>query len=121
MVIVQTIDVDGDILSTTSIDTMKDMFKKWIDRGINDYYSGVESRMSLNEEFVAEETGINYTADFKDMIGGISFWERYRAAYWFDERQQKDFYYIVITLAPSRNEDVYKPIFDKMLDMPKDL
>lgn len=121
MVIVAPVDAGGDILSTTDIDTMKDMFKKWVDRGINDYYSGVSSRMNLDENFVAEETGINYTANFKDMIGGVTFWERYRAAYWFDERQQKDFYYIVITLAPSRNEDVYKPIFDKMLDMPKDL
>ena len=121
-IICQPIDVGGDILSTMSIDpTIKDLFKKWVDRGINSYYKQVDSRMVLDEDFVAEETALYYSANCKDQVGGISYWERFRAGYWFDERQQKEYFYVLITMAPEKNEDVYRPIFDTMLDRLKDL
>ena len=120
-VFVDPVDAGGDILSTMSVESIQELFKKWVDRGINDYYKGVDSRMVVDENFTAEETGINYTVHCKDQIGGVMFNETYRAAYWYDERQQKDYFYILITMSPLNNESVYKPMFDKMLDMPKDL
>ena len=116
MIFVEPIDVGGDILSTMSIEGIQDLFKKWMDRGINSYLSSVDSRMVLQDNFVAEETGIYYAAECKDTVGKITYHERFRAAYWYDERQQKDFYYVLVTMSPEKNDDVYKPIFDKMLD-----
>lgn len=121
MIFVEPIDVGGDILSTMSIEGIQDLFKKWMDRGINSYLSSVDSRMVLQDNFVAEETGIYYAAECKDTVGKITYHERFRAAYWYDERQQKDFYYVLVTMSPEKNDDVYKPIFDKMLDRLQDL
>ena len=121
MIFVDPVDADGDILSSMSVESIEELFKKWVDRGINDYFTSVDSRNILNENFVAEETGLYYDAECKDVVGKVTFHERFRAGYWFDTRQQKDFFYIMITLSPERNEGVYKPIFDKMLDRLKDL
>ena len=120
-VIVDPVDAGDNVFDKMTVEDIQQMFKEWADRGINLYYTTVDSRMVLNEDFVAEETGVYYTADCKDQIGGITYWERYRAGYWFDERQQKDCFYVLITMAPERNESVYKPIFDKMLDRMQDL
>ncbi len=120
-ILVDPVDAGGDILETMSIEGIEELFKKWVDRGVNDYFKACDSRMILDENFVAEETGINYTANCKDIIGGVTYWERYIAAYWYDERQQKDFYYIMITMAPERNKSTYQPVYDKMIDRLQDL
>ncbi len=121
MIFVEPVDVGGDILSSMGVDSIEEQFKKWMSRGINGYLGSVDSRMVLDERFVAEETGLYYTAECKDTVGKINYHERFRAAYWFDERQQKDYFYILVAMSPERNEDVYKPIFDNMLDKLKDL
>lgn len=121
MIFVEPIDVGGDILESMSIDSIQELFKKWMDRGINSYLSSVESRMVLDENFVAEETGLYYFANCKDVVGKITYHEKFRAGYWYDERQQKDFFYILVTMSPEKNDDVYESVFDKMLDRLKDL
>lgn len=120
-ILVDPVDAGGDLAESFSVEGVQELFKKWVDRGINDYFKAVDSRMVLDENFVAEENAIYYEVNCRDTIGGISYWERYRAGYWYDERQQKDFFYIIITMAPEKNKDVYQPIYDKMLDRMQDL
>ncbi len=120
-ILVDPVDAGGEIAESFTVDGAQELLKKWVDRGVNDYFKAVDSRMVLDENFVAEETGLYYDVNAKDTIGGVTYWERYRAGYWYDERQQKDFFYILITMAPEKNKDVYKPIFDKMLDRMVDL
>jgi len=120
-IVVQPVDVGGDILASMSIETIQELFKGYAERGINEYFTKCDSRMPLDDNFVAEETGLYYTANYKDVIGGLTYWERYRTGYWVDARQQKEYFYVIITLAPEKNKDVYQPIFDKMLDRMQDL
>ncbi|MCR5801946.1 MAG: hypothetical protein K6G57_06410 [Lachnospiraceae bacterium] len=121
MIFVEPIDVGGDILSSMGVESIGDLFKQWMNRGINNYLGSVESRIVLDEKLVTEDNALYYTANCKDTVGKITYHERFRAGYWFDERQQKDYFYVLVTMSPEKNDSVYNPIFDKMLDRMKDL
>jgi DNA-binding transcriptional MerR regulator len=113
--------VSAEVIENAPLENFEKLFKEYAERGINDYFKGVDSRMFMDEEFQGEEAGLFYNANYKDMIGGVTYWERFRAAYWYDTRTDQDYIYTMITVVPEKNKDVYKPIFDKMIDRLKDL
>lgn len=123
-VIVQPIETETDLTSgeaDISRDELHEKYKALAESGANNYFGGLDSRMFLDEAYDSHDTTIDYTANYKDIIGGIAFWERYRIGYWTDVRTQKHYFYILITLVPEKNKDVYMQIFDRSLDMLKDI
>ena len=101
-------------------DKLHALYKSWGDAGINEYYKGVDSRMFLDESYDSGGIHLDYTANYKDMVGGVAYWERYRTGHWTDVRTNTNYTYILITMAPERNE-IYHEIFDKALDRLQDL
>lgn len=95
-------------------------YKAVAEVGINDYYT-TDSRMFLDEQYDSRETTIDYTGNYRVLIGGTKFWERDRIGYWTDSRTQKHYTYLIITLVPEKDQDIYKQIFDRSLDMLKDI
>ena len=76
--------------------------------------------MFLDESYDSGGIHLDYTANYKDMVGGVAYWERYRTGHWTDVRRNTNYTYILITMAPERNE-IYHEIFDKALDRLQDL
>lgn len=123
-VIVHPIETETDLRSGEANITREEIHEKYksmAEQGVNNYIQALESRMFLDEAYDSRETTVDYTANYKDKIGGIFYWERYRIGYWTDVRTQKHYFYVLITLVPEKNQDVYKQIFDRSLDMLKDI
>lgn len=123
-VIVHPIETETDLRSGEANITREEIHEKYksmAEQGVNNYFTALESRMFLDESYDSRDTTVDYTANYKDKIGGIFYWERYRIGYWTDVRTQKHYFYVLITLVPEKNQDVYKQIFDRSLDMLKDI
>ena len=122
--IVHPIETETDLTSGEANITREEIHEKYksmAEQGVNNYFTALESRMFLDESYDSRDTTVDYTANYKDKIGGIFYWERYRIGYWTDVRTQKHYFYVLITLVPEKNQDVYKQIFDRSLDMLKDI
>ncbi len=122
-VIVNPIETDIDLSGDNNYtrDQIHGIFDEMAAKGVNSYFTDLDSRMLLDESYDSRDTTVDYTGNYRDMIGGISYWERYRIGYWTDVRTQKHYFYILITLVPEKNRDVYQQIFDRSLDMLKDI
>nr|MCR5000380.1 hypothetical protein [Lachnospiraceae bacterium] len=122
-VIVNPIETDIDLSGDNNYtrDQIHGIFDEMAAKGVNSYFTDLDSRMLLDESYDSRDTTVDYTGNYRDMIGGISYWERYRIGYWTDVRTQKHYFYILITLVPEKNRDAYQQIFDRSLDMLKDI
>lgn len=96
------------------------IFKQMSETGINEIHPYVESRMYMGD-LQAPENKLAYLAEFKDVIGGVTFWEGYEASAWHDARTNKDYSYDLILLAPEKNKDIYKEIFNRACDRLEDI
>ena len=96
------------------------IFKENSEKGINEIHPYVESRMYLGD-IPAPENKLCYCAEFKDIIGGVSFWEGYETSVWRDARTNKEYSYDLILLAPEKNKDIYKEIFTRACDRLEDI
>lgn len=88
--------------------------------GINNYQTNVTSRVLLTDKTITDD-GIAYVAEYKDVIGGVTYWERFSMSVWTDVTTDKVYWATIITLAPEKNKDQYRNIFDKMLDTLEDI
>ncbi|MCR4786986.1 MAG: hypothetical protein K5888_00220 [Lachnospiraceae bacterium] len=96
-------------------DALVDLAKDQAEKGINGIFSNVESRMLVTDQS-STEGWIGYIGEYKTVIGGTTYWERYRLALWTNEKTGEIFWGLVVTLAPEANKDDYKAIFDEMLN-----
>ncbi len=96
------------------------IFKQMSETGINEIHPYVESRMYMGD-LQAPENKLCYCAEFKDIIGGVTFWEGYEASAWHDARTNKDYSYDLILLAPEKNKEIYKEIFNRACDRLEDI
>lgn len=78
----------------------------------------LESRMLLNDSWPSD---LKYFGEYKDIIGGITYWEGNYSSMWRDVRTNKYYLYDLAILAPSANEDVYKGLFEKGIDRLQDI
>ncbi len=88
--------------------------------GINTYQTNVTSRVFLTDKTITDD-GVAYVAEYKDVIGGVTYWERFSMSVWTDVTTDKVYWATIITLAPEKNKDQYRNIFDKMLDTLEDI
>ena len=111
-----------DIQATNAVDpdTVQNAFKEMAQNGINKIHPGIESRMFVNDEANPNDR-IGYSAEYKDVIGGVTYWEGLHALLWRDVRTQKYYFCNVILLAPDKNQDVYKGLFEKACDRLQDI
>ena len=79
---------------------------------------GLESRMLMSDSWVSD---LKYKGDYKDSVGGVTFWEGNYSSMWRDVRTQKYYLYDLVLLAPAANEDVYKGLFEKGIDRLQDI
>lgn len=96
------------------------IFKQMSETGINEIHPYIESRMYMGD-IPAPENKLAYLAEFKDVIGGVTFWEGYEASAWHDARTNKEYSYELILLAPEKNKDIYKEIFTRAGDRLEDI
>ena len=80
--------------------------------------SGLESRMLMSDSWVSD---LKYKGEYKDIVGGVTFWEGNYSSMWRDVRTQKYYLYDLVLLAPAANEDVYKGLFEKGIDRLQDI
>ena len=97
-----------------------DFFKERSQKGINQIHPYVESRMYLGDLPAPEGVG-SYNAEFRDIIGGVTFWEGYNTNAWTDIRTNREYTYSLILLAPEKNKDIYKEIFTRAIDRLEDI
>ncbi|MBR5407325.1 MAG: hypothetical protein IK111_06735 [Lachnospiraceae bacterium] len=95
-------------------------FKDKAQSGVNRFNSAVESRNFLDDSR-PRENGLAYESNFRDVIGGVTFWERDYSDLWQDNRTGKLYSINIITLVPEKHRDIYTQIFDKSLDRLTDL
>ena len=79
---------------------------------------GLESRMLMSDSWVSD---LKYQGEYKNTVGGVTFWEGNYASMWRDVRTQKYYLYDLVLLAPAANEDVYKGLFEKGIDRLQDI
>ncbi len=122
-IITSPIDTDMD-LNDTSIsldyDKLMDALRKHGESGVNNFFRDVESRTLLSEEELTDGV-FAYRAEYKDVIGGVTFWERFQIGYWTDTTTGKHYFAKIITVVPEINKDIYKSIFDKTLASLEDI
>ena len=95
-------------------------FKDSSDTSLNAILPDIESRMYLGDLQAPENRG-GYFAEYRDVVGGITFWEGYCAGMWRDVRTNKYCFYSIILMAPEKNQDVYKQIYNTAVDRMEDI
>lgn len=95
-------------------------FKDSSDTSLNAILPSIESRMYLGDLQAPENRG-GYFAEYRDVVGGITFWEGYCAGMWRDVRTDKYCFYSIILMAPEKNQDVYKQIYNTAVDRMEDI
>ncbi len=99
---------------------LMDFYKGRSQKGINQIHPYVESRMYLGD--LPSPDGVDsYNAEFRDIIGGVTFWEGYNTNGWTDVRTNRQYCYNLILLAPEKNKDIYKEIFTRAIDRLEDI
>ncbi len=78
----------------------------------------LESRMFLKDSW---PNNLKYLSEYKDILGGITYWEANYSSMWHDLRTDKYYIYDLVLLAPNSNEDVYRQIFEKAIDRLQDI
>lgn len=101
-------------------DEFIELFKEDAESSLNAILPDIESRMYLGD-LQAPENIIGYYAEYKDIVGGISYWEGYHSGMWYDQRTQKYCFYSLILIAPEKNKDIYKQMFSTAYDRLEDI
>ena len=78
----------------------------------------LDSRMLLEENWVSD---LQHRAEYKNIIGGVTYWEGNWASMWRDVRTNKYYVYNLVLMAPYANENVYEELFDKATDRLQDI
>ncbi len=79
---------------------------------------GFDSRMLLSED---DSQALKYRAEYKDIFGGVTYWEGDYVAMWRDVRTNEYCFHNIILMAPFCNQDIYKQMFDKAIDRLQDI
>ncbi|MCR4903470.1 MAG: hypothetical protein K6A23_11480 [Butyrivibrio sp.] len=118
-VIVHVMDADTDL---ETVAANNEVFMKYIREAVikegADFYLGdiVESRtIETEQEYSADTWACAYHADFKDVIGGVTYWERYFAAYWKDTTTDNVYLTVIVMVAPEVNRTQYQEVFEKSI------
>jgi hypothetical protein len=121
-VIVKAYDLDmyGEELVNYNFDKLIEAPKELAKTGINSYHTDVTSRVFISDQSTTDGNVI-YEADYKDVIGGVTYWERYHCSIWIDATTDRVYWATIITLAPEKNKSIYKEIFDKTLSNLEDI
>ncbi len=91
------------------------------DTGLKYYFpDSVSSRTLINGERIGDGR-FGYTGEYKDVMDGVTYYEKYTIKYWTDERTGKHYFATLLMLAPEKNKDIYKQIFEKSLDSLEDI
>ncbi len=80
---------------------------------------GFDSRMLLSEDDPADD--LKYRAEYKDIYGGVTYWEGDYVSMWRDVRTNEYCFYSIILMAPNNNKDIYKQMFEKGIDRLQDI
>ena len=87
--------------------------------GAMEIFDNVASRETLSEsEF---EGKAHYSAEYKDTIDGILYWERVYTGWWRDARTSQCYWYRILTIAPYKDMEVYKKICTNMESKREDI
>ncbi|MCR5801947.1 MAG: hypothetical protein K6G57_06415 [Lachnospiraceae bacterium] len=78
----------------------------------------LDSRMFISDSW---PNNLKYYSEYKDIIGGVTYWEANFASMWHDIRTDKYYIYDLVLMAPSNNQDIYKQLFDKAIDRLQDI
>ena len=78
----------------------------------------LESRMFLKDAWLHD---LKYQSEYKDNLGGVTYWEADFASMWRDVRTNKYYIYDIVLMAPNNNEDIYRQLFDKAVDRLQDI
>jgi len=120
MVIYEETDIDFETANSI-MDSLLDIYKESADNASNAVFAtNLESRMFVGEQSPYNEKPAYY-ATYKDVMGGLTYWEGYYASHWQDVRTQKYYFYSITMLAPEKNQDIYEEIFTKSLDRLDDI
>ena len=121
-IIVQAYDLDmySEELAYYDIEKMLEFPKEQAKTGINNFNTSVSGRVLLTES-TDTDNKVAYDAEFKDVIGGVTYWERYRMSIWTDVTTDKVYWANIIMLAPEKNKTEYKNIFEKTLSSLEDI
>ncbi|MCR5000381.1 MAG: hypothetical protein K6A71_01145 [Lachnospiraceae bacterium] len=103
-----------------NFDAFNEAFKQSAEMSLNAVLPSIESRMYLGD-LPAPENRTGYFAEYKDMIGGLSFWEGYHAGMWQDTRTKHYYFYSLIVMAPEKNMDIYKQMYTTAYDRMEDI
>ncbi|MBR5765273.1 MAG: hypothetical protein IKX95_00685 [Lachnospiraceae bacterium] len=112
-------DYDVSLLQENHEEATK-MFKSLVESIGSTLHQNMESRMFLNDQEFPNDR-LAYRAEYKDIVGGIPYWEGTWTGTWNDLRTKKQYLYSLSLLAPEKNGDVYKGLFDRAVDMLKDI
>ena len=77
-----------------------------------------DSRMAIEDEWISDFT---YRGEYKDIVGGITYWEGNWSTMWRDVRTQKYYVYDLVLMAPYVNAESYKTLFYKGIDRLQDI
>ena len=78
----------------------------------------IDSRMFLKDNW---ENDLRYRSEYKDVFGGMTYWEGNYTSMWHDERTNQYYLYDLVLLAPNSNQDIYRQLFDKATDRMQDI
>lgn len=95
-------------------------FKQQSETSLNSILPDIESRMYLADLQAPENRG-GYFAEYRDVIGGINYWEGYCSGMWRDVRTDEYSFYSIILMAPEKNKDIYKQIYNTAVDRVEDI
>ena len=102
-----------------NLDQVQPMLKDLAETGAGlKYAPDLESRMFLKDSWLQN---LIYHTEYKDILGGITYWESNHASMWRDVRTNKHYIYDLVFLAPNSNEDIYRQMFDKAVDRLQDI
>ena len=79
---------------------------------------GFDSRMLLKED---DPDTLKYKAQYKDIFGGVTYWEGDYVSMWRDVRTNEYYVYSIILMAPDCNKEIYQQMLDKGIDRLQDI
>ncbi len=91
------------------------------DTGLKTYFpEGLTERTELSRQRLSEgEFGV--LGEYRSLLDGVTYYEKYRIAYWTDLQTGKHYFATIIMLCPEKNGDAYKPFFEKAMSSLADI
>ncbi len=81
-----------------------------VDTGLNFYFSDVTSRNIENEDMQIDRVKLNF--EYRDTLTNGTYYEYYHLSHWNDLKTGKKYWVTIIVLAPYKDKDIYKQIFE---------